>query len=170
MEFRVKMQEAMEQALGEIKKEAVEFEKVFGRRYDPVEPYMVEDADIVLVTSGTAASTARFAVDQMRKKGKKVGNLRMRLLRPFPFADVREHLKNAKKVVVIDRDISYGYHGIWAQEVKSALYGYSKVPVFNYIAGLGGRDIFPETIMNIVADVKKMKKPDQDLYWVEVKR
>lgn len=84
MEFRVKMQEAMEQALGIIKKEAVEFEKTFGRRYDPVEPYMVDDADIVLVTSGTAASTARFAVDQMRKKGKKVGNLRMRLLRPFP--------------------------------------------------------------------------------------
>jgi pyruvate/2-oxoacid:ferredoxin oxidoreductase alpha subunit len=170
MEFRVKMQEAMEQALVEIKREAVEFEKAFGRRYDPVEPYMVDDADIVLVTSGTAASTARFAVDQLRKKGKKVGNLRMRLLRPFPFADVREHLKNAKKVVIVDRNISYGYHGIWAQEVKSALYGHSKVPVFNFIAGLGGRDIFPETFFDIVNKVKKMKRPDQELYWVEVKK
>jgi pyruvate/2-oxoacid:ferredoxin oxidoreductase alpha subunit len=170
MEFRVKMQEAMEQALVEIKKEAGEFEKIFGRRYDPVEPYLVDDADIVLVTSGTAASTARFAVDQMRQKGKKVGNLRVRNLRPFPFADIREQLKNAKKIAVIDRNISYGYHGIFAQEVKSALYGYSKVPVFNFIAGLGGRDIFPETIMNVVAAVRKMKKPEQDLYWVEVKR
>jgi pyruvate/2-oxoacid:ferredoxin oxidoreductase alpha subunit len=94
----------------------------------------------------------------------------MRVLRPFPFADVREQLKNAKKIIIVDRNISFGYHGIWAQEVKSALYGHSKVPIFNFIAGLGGRDIFPETISDIVALVDKKKKNDQELYWVEVKR
>jgi pyruvate/2-oxoacid:ferredoxin oxidoreductase alpha subunit len=93
----------------------------------------------------------------------------MRALRPFPFADVRRWLKKAKKVIVIDRNISFGYHGIFAQEVKSALYGHSDVPVYAFIAGLGGRDIFPETIERIVAKAEKSKRPSKDIYWVEVK-
>ena len=170
MEFRIKMHEALEQALVEIKKEAVEFEKVFGRRYDPVEPYRVDDADIVLVTSGTAASTTRFAVDQMRQKGKKVGNLRVRTLRPFPFADIREQLKNAKKVVVIDRNISYGYHGIFAQEVKAALLGHARVPVFSFIAGLGGRDITPASFREVVDYTVARPEPDEEIAWIGVKK
>ncbi len=169
MEFRYKMHQAVNDALPLIRQEGLEFGKLFGRTYDTVDPYRVNDAEIVLVTSGTAASTARYAVDQLRRKGKKIGNLRMRALRPFPFADVRRHLKKAEKVIVIDRNISYGYHGIFAQEVKSALYGHSDVPVFGFIAGLGGRDIFPETIEHIVGKVEKSKKPSKEIYWVEVK-
>ena len=169
MEFRYKMHHAVNDALPLIRQEGIEFGKLFGRTYDTVDPYRVNDAEIVLVTSGTAASTARYAVDQLRRKGKKIGNLRMRVFRPFPFADVRRYLKKAKKVIVIDRNISYGYHGIFAQEVKSALYGHSDVPVYAFIAGLGGRDIFPETIGRIVTKVEKSKKPTRDIYWVEVK-
>lgn len=169
MEFRYKMHEAQITAIEIIKQEGKRFGKMFGRPYSTVDPFMVEDAEIILVTSGTTASTARHTVELLRKQGKKVGNLRMRVLRPFPFDDVRNLLKNARKIVIIDRNISFGYHGIFSQEIKSALYGYSKIPVFSYIAGLGGRDIFPETIQNIVYSVEKKEKPEKDIFWVGVK-
>ena len=122
---------------------------------------MVEDAEIILVTSGTAASTARHTVSLLREQGKKVGNLRMRVLRPFPFDDVRYYLKNASKIIVIDRNISFGYHGIFSQEVKSALYGYRDVPVFSYIAGLGGRDIpFNKTLIRQVTALPTFREVD----------
>ncbi len=170
MEFRYKMHEAQRSAIDIIKREGKLFGKLFGREYSTIDPYMTDDADIIMITSGTAASTARFTVDMLRKKGIKVGNLRMRVLRPFPFEDVRNYLSKTQKVVIIDRDISFGYHGIWAQEVKSALYGYSDVPVYSFIAGLGGRDIFPSTIEGIIDKVVKLDKPDKDLYWVEVRK
>jgi len=169
MEFRYKIQAAMEQALPLVTQAGKEFGDQFGRHYDTVDPFMVDDAETVLVTSGTAASTARYTVEQLRRKGVKVGNLRIRLFRPFPFADVRRHLKKAKRVIVMDRNISFGHHGIFAQEVKSALYGHVDAPVFDYIVGLGGRDIFPATIENIIARSQKAKKPSQDMHWVEVK-
>jgi len=170
MEFKYKMHEAQLNALDVIKQEGDTFGKMFGRSYSTIDPFMVEDAEIILVTSGTTASTARHTVSLLREQGKKVGNLRMRVLRPFPFDDVRYYLKNASKIIIIDRNISFGYHGIFSQEVKSALYGYSDVPVFSYIAGLGGRDIFPETILNIVREVEREEKPNQDIYWAEVKK
>lgn len=170
MELRYKMHEASVQALQAIEETGAEFERRFGRAYYAVEPYMLDDAEIVLVTSGTVASTAVQAVRNMRKKGQKVGNLRIRAVRPFPFADVRRHLAKAGKIVVIDRNISFGYHGIFAQEVKSALYGHSDAPVYGFIAGLGGREIFPETIEGIVDEACRTEKPVTDDYWVEVKR
>jgi len=170
MEFRYKMHKAQRSAIDIIKKEGKLFGKLFGREYSTVDPYMTDDADIIMITSGTAASTARYTVDLLRKKGIKVGNLRMRVLRPFPFEDVRNYLSKAQKVVIVDRDISFGYHGIWAQEVKSALYGYSDVPVFSFIAGLGGRDIFPTTYEGIINKVIELDKPEKDLYWVEVRK
>jgi len=170
MEFRYKLHEAQVNALEVIKQEGKKFEKISGRFYSTVEPFMVEDADIILVTSGTTASTAIHTVKLLRKQGKKVGNLRMRVLRPFPFSDVRYYLKNASKIVIIDRNISFGYHGIFSQEIKSALYGHTDVPIFSYTAGLGGRDIFPETIQTIVGEVEKIKNPDRNMYWAELKQ
>ena len=170
MEFRYKMQEASEQALAVMQEEGAAFERIFGRANYAVDPYEVDDAETIFVTSGTVASTAVHAVREMRKKGLKVGNLRLRVLRPFPFADVRRFLAKAGKVIVIDRNISFGYHGIFAQEVKSALYGHCDTPVYGFIAGLGGRDIFPETIEAIVLEALRADKPSTDAYWVEVKK
>ena len=170
MELRYKMQEASERALAVIEEEGAEFERVFGRSYHAVEPYQTDGAEIILVTSGTVASTAMHAVRNMRNKGLKVGNLRLRVMRPFPFADVRRTLAGTGKVIVIDRNISFGYHGIFAQEVKSALYGHSGAPVYGFIAGLGGRDVFPETIEGIDAEARRTKVPGTDAHWVEVKK
>ncbi len=98
-----------------------DFGKAFGRRYGIMEEYAAEDADVLLVTSGTITGTARVVVDEYRKKGEKVGLLKMKMFRPFPTEEVRRVLQKVRKVAVIDRNISFGATGIFAQEIRSVL-------------------------------------------------
>jgi len=148
-----------------------EFEKRFGRYLGLVDDYLCDDAEIILVTSGTAGYTARVAVDEMRGRGLKVGNLRIKMFRPFPFDIVRRLTKPAKKIAVVDRNISYGHHGIFAQELKSAIYGHAECkPVFGFIAGLGGRDITPASFREVVDYTMSHDKPEEEIGWIGVKR
>ena len=170
-ELRYKLQKDMEKAPALIEETGREYEKMFGRYLGLVEDYLCEDADIILVTSGTAGFTARVAVDDMRKSGVKAGNLRIKVFRPFPFEHVRRIVGKAKKVAVVDRNISYGHHGMFFQEVKSALYGHDdSLPVFGFIAGLGGRDITPSTFKEIVDITLSKDKPEEEIIWIGVKR
>lgn len=169
-ELRYKLQKDMEKVCQAVEETGREYEKIFGRYLGPVDSWRVEDAEIILVTSGTAGSTARVAVDNLRRQGIKVGNLRIRLFRPFPFDVVCEALARAKKVAVVDRNISYGHHGIFYQEVKSALYGKTNIPIFGFITGLGGRDITPDTYEEIVAYVESHALPEEEIIWIGVKK
>jgi len=170
-ELRYKLQKDMEKAPSLIEKTGREYEKLFGRYLGLVDDYLCEDAEIILVTSGTAGYTARGAVDDMRKSGIKAGNLRVKVFRPFPFEHIRRIVKNAKKVAVVDRNISYGHHGMFFQEVKSALYGYdNSLPVFGFIAGLGGRDIMPSSFREVVEIALAKDKPEEEIIWIGVKR
>jgi pyruvate/2-oxoacid:ferredoxin oxidoreductase alpha subunit len=170
MELRYKLQKDMERVPALIEETGLEFEKLFGRRLTAVDPYRCEDAETILVTSGTAGYTAHVAVDAMRKEGRKVGNLRMRMFRPFPFDLVRSVLSGAKKIAVVDRNISYGHHGMFAQEVKSALYNTaSRAPVFGFIAGLGGRDITVDSFREVVDTTVAHDAPGADILWIGVK-
>jgi pyruvate/2-oxoacid:ferredoxin oxidoreductase alpha subunit len=170
-ELRYKLQKDMEKVPALFEETGREFEKIFGRRLTAVEDYLCEDAEVILVTSGTAGYTARVAVDEMRKEGIKVGNLRIKMFRPFPFADVRRILAKAAKVAVVDRNISYGYHGIFAQEVKAALNGSgAAAPVFGYIAGLGGRDITPGSFREAVDIARRQDAPAEEINWIGVKK
>jgi pyruvate/2-oxoacid:ferredoxin oxidoreductase alpha subunit len=170
MELRYQLQKDMEQALPMIEETGREFERTFGRRLALADEYHTDDAEIILVTSGTAGYTAHVAVDEMRAAGLKVGNLRMRVFRPFPFDLVRRVLPKAKKIAVVDRNISYGHHGIFAQEVKSALLGHTDVPVFGFIAGLGGRDITPASFREIVDHAASHDAPEDNIAWIGVKK
>lgn len=170
-ELRYKLEKDMEKVPELIEETGREYERLFGRYLGKVEDYRCEDADIVLVTSGTAGYTARVAVDELRASGIKAGNLRIKVFRPFPFADIRRILKNARKVAVVDRNISYGHHGIFFQEVKSALFGDADgKPVFGFIAGLGGRDITPATYREIVDYAFAHEKAEEEIIWIGVKR
>ncbi|MBN1163439.1 MAG: pyruvate ferredoxin oxidoreductase [Candidatus Krumholzibacteriota bacterium] len=169
MELRYMIQEAMEKAVGLIKKVDGEFQKQFGRGYGLIHPYRCADAEIILVTSGTVASTARAVIDEMRDEGVKIGALKVRVFRPFPFEEIFEVLSRAKKVAVIDRNISFGGHGIFFQEIKSALYGRTDVPILGYIAGLGGRDITPGVIRQIAEQAITDKNPHRYINWIGVK-
>jgi len=123
-----------------------EFGKRFGRRYSPIESYYSEDAETVLLLMGSFAETATIAVDNLRKKGEKVGLIRLRLWRPFPFQELRESIKGIKNLIVFDRCLSFGGPGgPVASELKAAFYAQEDRPrIVNFIGGLGGRDVIPE--------------------------
>lgn len=169
-ELRYKLQKAMEKAPALIEETGAAWEKKFGRWMGLVEEYKCDGADFVFVTSGTAGYTARVAVDELRKEGIKAGNLRIKVARPFPFARVRELAGKASKIAVVDRNISYGCHGIFYQEVKSALFGEdARPPVFGFIAGLGGRDITLESFREIASHTLSHDRPEDNIVWIGVK-
>ncbi|MBD3179036.1 MAG: pyruvate ferredoxin oxidoreductase [Candidatus Latescibacteria bacterium] len=170
MELRYMIEEAMGEARELIKKTGKEFGERFGREYGLVHPYRCDDAETILVCSGTVASTVRAVIDQMREEGIKIGSLKMRVFRPFPFEEVREILGSAKKVAVLDRNISFGGHGIFFQEVKSALYGFTDIPVVGYILGLGGRDVTPEVLREVADKAINDKNPETYINWIGVKK
>jgi pyruvate ferredoxin oxidoreductase alpha subunit len=120
-----------------------EFDRIFGRQYHPVEGYYSEGAKVLLLTMGSFSETAMDAIDKMRGEGKDVGLLKLRLWRPFPFAEFRQAVKDAEVLVVLDRAISFGGPGgPICSEIKSALYNEKKKPkVVGIVGGLGGRDI-----------------------------
>jgi pyruvate/2-oxoacid:ferredoxin oxidoreductase alpha subunit len=122
-----------------------------------------------VATSGSAVSTAREVIDDFRSKGEKVGLLKLKLLRPFPVESCKQALKNIRKVAVIDRNICPGVGGIWAQELKSALYDLSpneRPTIFSFIAGLGGRDITPQTITEAFQITNENGYPQKKIYWL----
>ena len=171
-EFRFKQQTAFDTVIDELHRIESEYFQRFGRQYGEIESYKCEDADIVLITSGTVTSTAREVIDRRRENGEKIGILKMKLLRPFPTLSLASALKSARKAAVIDRDISPGCGGIWAQEIKASL---SDVPesqrpvIFSCIAGLGGRDITTETIEQAIDITIKDDFPAQEIYWLGLK-
>jgi pyruvate ferredoxin oxidoreductase alpha subunit len=130
-----------------------EFNKIFGRKYMPVEKYHSDGAKVLLMTMGSSGETASVAIDELRKEGMDVGQIRLRLWRPFPFEELREAVKDADILIVMDRSISFGGPGgPLASEVKAALYNQAKRPkVVNYVISLGGRDTTVSDFKSIVS-------------------
>ena len=79
---------------------AAEFEKVTGRKYGFFEEYMMEDAEEAIVVIGSTAGTAKEAVRIMREEGKKVGLIKIRVLRPFPMKELAAALSHVKSKVM----------------------------------------------------------------------
>jgi pyruvate ferredoxin oxidoreductase alpha subunit len=128
-----------------------EFEKLTGRTYTAVSGYKYEDADTVLLMLGSFSETAKNAVNNLRKDGKKVGLITLHLWRPFPFDEVREILGKMKTVVVFDRAVSYGGPAPICSEIEAALYPLDKRPkIVSYVGGLGGRDVPVEQFEYII--------------------
>ncbi|HOG45727.1 MAG TPA: pyruvate ferredoxin oxidoreductase [Anaerolineae bacterium] len=170
MEMRLQMQQAMAEAKGVVQTVDEEYAACFGRGYGLIEPYRTEGAETVLFSAGATSGTARVVVDELRGQGVNIGLLRLRLFRPFPVAELRRALAGVKKVGVIDRNISYGHEGIFASELKAALYGLPRAPqVFDFVVGLGGRDVTPATIHGIAGHVLSHDVPAEEPVWWEVK-
>lgn len=167
MEFRLKIQQSMDHALDEFAQADREFSDLFGRSYGLVEEYRTKDAELILVTSATSTSTARVVIDELRMQGEKVGLLKIRLFRPFPTDEVRRVLSKTERVAVLDRNIGFGSGGIFAQEIRASLHNHSVVPVYGFIAGLGGRDITPAVIRKIIRYAQNHEEP-KDMIWIGV--
>jgi pyruvate ferredoxin oxidoreductase alpha subunit len=160
-EFRYLQEQAMQKALPKIEAVAKEFEEVFGRFHGGlIEGYMLDDAEVVVVSMGSVLGTVKDVVDEYRAKGEKIGVLKVRSFRPFPKKQVCEALKNAHAVVVLDKNISIGTNeGALFIETKSCLYNSKvRVPVIGYTLGHGGRDIRMESIEKVIEETKKVAK------------
>lgn len=133
-----------------------EFGQKFGRYYGFVEAYRLDDAELAIVVMSSAAGTCKDAIDELRDEGLKIGLLKPRVFRPFPYEIIAKALKDKLAVAVLDRSSSPGAFGApLFNEIRSALYDYEKRPkIINYIYGLGGRDIkiehFKEAAQNLV--------------------
>ncbi len=151
------------------KKTDDEYAKIFGRRYGVVEPYRCDDAELILVTSGTTAGTARLAIDALREAGIAAGTLKVRLFRPFPRDEIAAVIGDTPKIAVLDRNISLGSGGVFAGELKSALYDLDIHPtVLGLVAGLGGGDLTPTIIENIARKALERPKSTEAVLWEEV--
>ncbi len=157
MEFRVAMEFAMERAKDVMLEEFKRWYEIIGRDWGGhIVAEGCEDADVAIVAMGSTVALIRAVVNQMRKEGKKVGLVKVRTFRPFPYEDVRKALKDVGKVIVIDRALSIGAEPPLAADVKVSLLGLS--PEFHsVVTGLGGRDIPRELIAKIINDVLEGK-------------
>ncbi len=157
----------MEKARKAIRKVTADFAASFERDYSGlIEEFMTDDADYVLIASGTLASTGKYVVQRLREKGHKVGIIRMRFFRPFPADEIRKAIKGTKGVGIIDRSMSFGNGGNTYLEVSSSLYGTDNPTLFGFIAGLGGRDVKIEDFEEMFRTMEN-KEPGQ--YWINIK-
>ncbi|MBW2306697.1 MAG: pyruvate ferredoxin oxidoreductase [Deltaproteobacteria bacterium] len=169
LQYKYIQHKAMEQAEEILEDVESEFKDIFGRSYGAVKEYRCEDAKIILVAMGSMSGTARHMVDQCRERGEKVGVLGIRRFRPFPTAEIRGTLSGRKRVVVVDRNISFGQGGVGALEVRNSLYGMPDAPpVFGFVAGLGGADVTPEHLAEALENVST-KEYDMRPQWIGVK-
>ena len=160
MEAKKNQEIALENAKEVILEVAKRFEALSGRSYGLFEEYKTEDADYIMLLIGSAAGTAKQAVDDLRKKGEKVGVIKLRVFRPFPADELANALKNCKAVAIMDRTESYnGNGGPLGSEVTAGLYR-NKVMInaVNYIYGLAGRDFTVEDVYDIFAELKDAEK------------
>jgi pyruvate/2-oxoacid:ferredoxin oxidoreductase alpha subunit len=171
LEFRYKIQKAMEQVPEVAKKVDHEFKSQFGRSYTAIERFGDNEAEILLVTSGTVTSTSRTVIQKLMEKGIKVAGMKIKRFRPFPFEEIFEGIKGARKLAVIDRNLSAGVGGIFAQELKASLYSREERPqVFGFISGLGGRDITPELIEEAIQYTMGHPRPEEEILWLGLKK
>ena len=157
-EHKRQQAEAMKNALKVIPEIGKEFGEKFGRSYGFFENYRLDDAEVGIVVMGSTAGTGKEVVDEMRKKGKKVGLLKLRIFRPFPFNQISQALSHLKAVGVMDRaDGVNSYCGPLFPEICTFLYDLPERPkVVDFIYGLGGRDIKKSDIEGIFNDLLKI--------------
>ncbi len=170
MELRFSVQQAMQYAKGRIKEIFAEWAEISGRDYGGlIESYRIEDAEVILLAMGSMAGTIKETVDNLRSAGEKVGLVRIRSYRPFPYEEIWQAVKGAKAVAVLDANLSLGSEGAIGMDLKAKLYGIPGAPqVVSVIAGLGGRDVDEARIKDIVNRVKEVRESGYFLrepYW-----
>ena len=149
MAFKYQQHEAMLKSKTIIKNIDEEYSKITGRSYGGlVEAYKCQDAEAIIITLGSVTGLVRNVVDELREEGQKVGVLKIRYMRPFPEEEIATYTASAKAIAVLEKDISFGYQGTVFTNVAAALYE-SRAKLYNYIAGLGGKDIKEDEIRDI---------------------
>jgi len=170
VELRKKHMAAMERVKTKLEEIDGGFEAAFGRSYGgQIEEYRTEDADIVLVTSGSAVGTAREVIDAKRDEGIKVGLVKLRLYRPWPRERLSAALKGKKAIGVLDRSICFGWDcGPFYMETRALTPEIGIVPMLSFIDGLANMDITKEHIAGMIDDIQAASegRPYQQVTWL----
>ncbi|MBU1398294.1 MAG: transketolase C-terminal domain-containing protein [Pseudomonadota bacterium] len=173
MEFKYAVHHAMQTGKQRIRSILEELEGLTGRSWGGlIEAYRTADAEVILVALGSVTGTIKESVDQLRKEGKAVGLVKIRCYRPFPYEDIWTAINRAKVVAVLDANCSMGSAGALSMDLKSKFCGLSKAPrIVDMIAGLGGREINPDTVANIVAiaeSVADSESMPREPIWIDL--
>jgi len=165
-EMRYQLDRAMESSKKAVEEADEAFSAKFGRSYGGlIDLYRMEDAECALISLGTATSTARAAVDQLRSEGMKVGSIKLRFMRPFPHDELRKACSGLKALGVIDRSVGFNRYGPVFTEVTSSFCGLN-IPITDHIAGLGGRDVTIEDMKDVFETIgSSAEKPGRKVYW-----
>lgn len=167
MEMRYQLDWAMDSARDVIREVDETFADKFDRSYGGlVEAYQMEDAEYALITLGTATTTARAVVDELRLQGKKAGLIKLRFMRPFPEKELLGATKHLDALGVFDRSIAMNRYGPVFTEVRGALAA-SKMPITDHIGGLGGRDLTLEDMREIYSTIgsSAVHEPERKVFW-----
>ena len=156
MEARRNQELALEASKEVIIEVARKYKELSGRGFELFEEYRTEDADYIMLIMGSAAGTAKQAVDDLRAQGKKVGVLKLRVFRPFPAEEIAKALENCKAAAIMDRTESYnGHGGPLASEVLAGLYRERiMIETICYTYGLAGRDFTVDHVYEIFAELE----------------
>ena len=156
-EFKARQHKALMDSPKVIKRVFKEFEELSGRKYNMVESYMMDDAEVAIVALGSTVESAIQAANDLREsEGIKAGVVATRVIRPFPFKEVQEALKDVKAIAALDRSAPGGTLGMLFNEISAAMYSSNAKPIIsNYIYGLGGRDMTQENLKEIFRDIKR---------------
>ena len=154
--FKLQQHQVMEDSRAIIKELDRQYEEITGRGYGGLATgYRTEDAESIIITLGSITGLVKDVVDALRSQGKRVGVVKIRFMRPFPEEELVELCKNADKIGVLEKDISFGYHGTVYTNVADALKAEGK-KLINYIAGLGGQNISADDICNIFSQIQSI--------------
>jgi len=171
--FEAKLQQhvAMERSREVIEEVNQAYAELSGRLYGNghLVTHFMEDADLALVVMGSTAGTARWVTKSLRRKGLKVGVVRLRTFRPFPKEELLKALKGVKAVGIMERNAS-GWGSVGGPvylETLASLYGRLEIPVVNYVYGLGGRDASPKLIEEVIQDLSSVAKGESPSYIVK---
>lgn len=141
-----------------------EYNQKFGTNFPAfVEEYRTEDAEFVIISMSSAAGTMKEAVDIKREEGVKVGLLRIKTIRPFPFEILREKIGGFKAIGIMDRAESWStMGGPLSIEVKASLYSLEKrPPAVDFIFGLGGREFTLEDAFKIIEITQRLSRGEK---------
>ncbi|MCW4024809.1 MAG: pyruvate ferredoxin oxidoreductase [Candidatus Bathyarchaeota archaeon] len=161
-EFKRQQEEGMNNALKKIQEINKEYVSISGRSYGNglIDAYKLDDAEIIVICVGSTSGTMKIIVDELRQEGIKAGLLRLRTFRPLPVEELKNALKNAKAVAVMDKSMSFGgFGGAVFHEVRHSLYDEKqRPPIINYIYGLGGRDSSPRELRKIFEELLRISR------------
>lgn len=159
-EHKMHQVEALNNALEYIKDIDDEYEELSGRRYDYVEPYMMEDAEVALIGMGSMVGTIKYVVDELREEGVKAGMVKLRLFRPFPSEYIKKAVGSVPALGVMEKCISFGAPASpLMEEIMTAYYADKEKPMLaNFVVGLGGKDVSPVMIREAYSSLLKANK------------